>query len=561
MEGKTVLRAYRVRIEPTAEQRRELARCVGTARAAYNWALAEWRRQYRAYRLAERAPARAMALLIRWGSPLAADPRWSAPPGKKPNAFALHKLLTSIKREKFPWMTEVPALVVREAVADVGAAYEHFFRRLKAGEVGRAAGEPRFRSRHGGHSFHLDQGDALGARRGGDFPAIKLPVIGWVRVHKRQARYLPEDARLIGVGISEHLGHWYAAVRAEVAAPRPRKPRIDGKRLGVEVGVRSLVVTSDGGRVGAMRDLDRAKSAERRLAMWQRRAARRYRAGIPTREQSAGWREAQEHVRRIYAEISRTRDELLHYASRRVVDSGASVVIMRKPGVQKMISRVGKSREAARSRNAIAPMVSKIGWYELRRKIEYKQGWADGTFIEAPSELPSTRTCSVCGVVRDSDPGYPSFRCSSCGHQEDREANSAKVLRDFAPPSGGSKGGDGTRRRKTGRKTGTTAARTATPGAAGQPATDGADGAGASPGTLGSGNGTSGQPDGTGRVISDPTRPEGEPSARFRFPFEQRGGARSRDQEHQALASPADGPSGDRSQDDAYPRGFPDGRA
>ncbi len=554
LESGMIRRAYRVRLEPTAEQRRELARCVGVARAAFNWALAEWRRQYRAYKLAEKAPARALRLLARWQSPLAEDPRWQGGDNPKPNGFAIHKRLTAIKREQFPWMTDVPALVVREAVGDVGAAYEHFFRRLKEGAVGREAGEPRFRSRHRRKSFHMDQGDAIKIARfvradettGRHADAIVLPVLGSVHVHKRQNGFLPAGAKLCGVGISEHLGLWYAAVRAEVPAPAPRRKRMAEKRLGVEVGVRSLAVTSDGKRIGALRDLDKTKSGERRLALWLRRMSRRFRQGA--KKQSAGWVEAKHHVQRLHSEIAETRDELLHYASRRVVDSGAAVVVMREPNVRGMIGKAGKTGEAARARNVIAPMVSKVGWYELRRKVEYKQQWAGGAFVEAPAEIESTKTCSVCGSVRDTDPGYPLFRCPSCGHQEDREANSSKVLRDYRPPSGGPVGGDRADRRKTARKRGTMAERTGKPGGE-QSAPAGPDGVATSP--HGSGNGAASQEAETGAVIRDPTRPPGEPGARLRVPSATAsdGGHEPIDsQESCVFASPPDGPDGDRSQ-------------
>src|SRR5262245_19338035 len=118
--GKTIFRAYRVRLAPTIEQRKYLARCVGVARVAYNWALEAWQREYRAYRLAVRAPGRTQRLLSHWSSPLASDPRWTVPPGPKPTAYSIQKRLTAVKREKFPWMTEVSAFVIREAVKDVG---------------------------------------------------------------------------------------------------------------------------------------------------------------------------------------------------------------------------------------------------------------------------------------------------------------------------------------------------------------------------------------------------------------------------------------------------------
>lgn len=42
-----MLLAHKIALQPNPEQRIYLTRAAGTARFAYNWALAEWPRQYR----------------------------------------------------------------------------------------------------------------------------------------------------------------------------------------------------------------------------------------------------------------------------------------------------------------------------------------------------------------------------------------------------------------------------------------------------------------------------------------------------------------------------------
>lgn len=48
--------AHRIRLDPNNVQATYLARAAGTARFAYNWALAEWKRQYEACKLAPALP-------------------------------------------------------------------------------------------------------------------------------------------------------------------------------------------------------------------------------------------------------------------------------------------------------------------------------------------------------------------------------------------------------------------------------------------------------------------------------------------------------------------------
>nr|WP_246217485.1 helix-turn-helix domain-containing protein [Paraburkholderia panacisoli] len=104
------MRVHKIRLDPTAEQAKYFARACGVARFAYNWALAEWKRQYEA--------------------------------GAKPNEAALRKQLNAIKAVEFPWMAEVTKCAPQVAIMNVGLAFDHFFRRVK---LGQKPGYPRFK--------------------------------------------------------------------------------------------------------------------------------------------------------------------------------------------------------------------------------------------------------------------------------------------------------------------------------------------------------------------------------------------------------------------------------
>ena len=70
-----MIKAHKIRLNPTEEQKVYFAKAAGTARFVWNWALAEWNRQYEA--------------------------------GEKPTALKLKKQFNEIRREQFPWTWEV----------------------------------------------------------------------------------------------------------------------------------------------------------------------------------------------------------------------------------------------------------------------------------------------------------------------------------------------------------------------------------------------------------------------------------------------------------------------
>jgi len=90
--------AHRVRLDPTPAQQEYFRRACGVARFAYNWALAEWQRQYAA--------------------------------GEKPSEAALRKQLNALKDERLPWMREVTKNAPQQAVKNLGRAYANFFEDL-----------------------------------------------------------------------------------------------------------------------------------------------------------------------------------------------------------------------------------------------------------------------------------------------------------------------------------------------------------------------------------------------------------------------------------------------
>jgi len=93
--------AHCIALDPNNVQATHLARAAGTARFAYNWALAEWKRQYEAWKLDNTRP--------------------------KPSQHSLRRQLNAIKREQFPWMLEVTKNAPQMAIIQLGQAFQNFF--------------------------------------------------------------------------------------------------------------------------------------------------------------------------------------------------------------------------------------------------------------------------------------------------------------------------------------------------------------------------------------------------------------------------------------------------
>jgi len=96
-----MLIAHKIAPDPNNVPATYFARAAGTARFAYNWALAEWQRQYEACKADASLP--------------------------KPSQMALRRQRNGIKGEQFPWMLEVTKNAPQMAVIPLGAAFKNFF--------------------------------------------------------------------------------------------------------------------------------------------------------------------------------------------------------------------------------------------------------------------------------------------------------------------------------------------------------------------------------------------------------------------------------------------------
>lgn len=197
-----MLVAHRVRLDPNNVQATYLARAAGTARFAYNWALAQWQLQYNARKIDPTLPS--------------------------PNQAALRRQLNAIKREQFPWMLEVTKNAPQMAIIQLGRAFENFF--------ARRARYPTFLRKGHGDRFSLsnEQFHVKDKR-------IRIPKLGWVRMYE----CLRFTGHIVSASVSRNAGRWYASVTID-SLDVPLPPAENQGTVGVDLGVHALATLSNG---------------------------------------------------------------------------------------------------------------------------------------------------------------------------------------------------------------------------------------------------------------------------------------------------------------------------
>ena len=263
-----MLVAHKIALDPNVAQRLYFARAVGTARFAWNWALAEWKAQYKA--------------------------------GGKPSDVSLRRDLNKVKRQQFPWVYDVSKCVVQEGIIDLGAAFRAFFE--KRGRY------PRFKRKDGRASF-------CAANEAGTFRTdgkrIKLPVIAWIRM-REAVRF---SGRLKRVTVSREGDRWFASITVETDDVKP----VDQPELvvGVDLGVRTLAALSTGELITGPKS---QAAALKRLRRANKALARK-------RRFSGNWRKQKARLARIHARIANVRRDATHKLTTRLAKTFKAICI------------------------------------------------------------------------------------------------------------------------------------------------------------------------------------------------------------------------------------------
>ncbi|HEY9854457.1 MAG TPA: transposase [Stenomitos sp.] len=360
-----IWKTFRYRLEPTGEQRQLFARFAGSCRFVFNHALA----------------ARITAY---------------EQEGKTLSFAEQCKTLTGMKKaEGTVWLSEVHSQVLQQALKDLDAAYEHFFRRVKKGET---PGFPRFKKKGVKDSFRYPQGIKV---QGGK---VYLPKIGWVRY--RDSR--PVEGKILQATIKRDGDHWFVCLACEIELREPVKPPINEERaLGIDVGLKTFASLSDGAEIPNPHFL---RGALQRLRRAQRSLSRRVKG-------SANWFKQKAKVAKLHRKVRDSRLDFLHQLSTRLVKSH-DVIAVEGLNIRGMV----KNRHLARA-------ISDVGWGMFLAMLRYKAEWLGKHFVQIGRFEATSKKCSACGEKKPMPLSVRTYSCGNCGLVMDRDFNASLNIR------------------------------------------------------------------------------------------------------------------------------------
>jgi putative transposase len=352
-------KAFKYRFYPTAEQESLLRRTMGCVRLVYNKALAARTEAW--YEHQERV-----------------------------EYVQTSSMLTSWKQEKeLDFLNEVSSVPLQQGLRHLQKAFTNFF-------AGRAK-YPNFKKKHNGGSAEFTKA----AFRWRDEQVFLAKCSEPLAI--RWSRFLPSGCNPSTITVKlDARGRWFVSLLVDDYIVKPL-PKTD-KSIGLDVGITSLIATSDGAKIVNPKPFKQLHKKLRRV----QKALSRKQKGSNNRDK------ARSCVARVHGKIADTRKDFLHKLTTQLVRDNQTIVV-EDLAVKNMV----KNPKLARS-------ISDAAWGELVRQLEYKCEWYGRTLVKIDRWFPSSKRCGNCGHIVNKMPlDKREWNCPKCQMNHDRDINAA----------------------------------------------------------------------------------------------------------------------------------------
>ena len=369
-------KAFRYLLYPNREQAEAMTGLLETHRRLYNSALAERKSAYES--------------------------------DKRTVGYQEQSALLKTARKENPYLTLANFSSCQRTLKRLDRAFQAFFRRAKSGET---PGYPRFRGYGRFDSVEFTHGD--GAKLAADGRAY-FQSVGNVKVKFHR----PVEGKIKTVTFCRQAGRWYVVFVCEIAETESEQS--DKPAVGIDLGLKSFFVTSDGEEVKPPKFYRKAQKKLRRV---QRAVSRKSKGG-------ANRRKVVQHLARVHQHVANQRKDWHHKTALSLVHRYGLVA-----HENLNVKGIARTRLAKSTHDA--------GWSQFLSVLRQKAECA-AVLVVGVNPRNTTQMCSNCGCL----PAVPLslsdrvYHCAFCGFQSARDFNAAKniLCRAGTPPLGANVG-------------------------------------------------------------------------------------------------------------------------
>jgi len=366
-----MFRAIKVRLYPNKTQEQTLNKVLGCYRFVYNHMLALKQKEYN-----DNKKSLGLAELTKY----------------------FHGTL--LKDEQYAWLKEQNTKVMKPAINQMLSAYDKFFKQHN--------GFPKFKSKKDKESalFPLE---AISKRN--NFNDRKITLTKSLKglkfrcsdLYFKRLQTYKEGIRSATLSKTKS-GNYFLSILIDLPQEEVIKFRVTNKCVGIDLGVKDFVITSDG---EVFENNHFFKKKEKQMKKLQRQLSKKVKGSNNRNKQRVRIAKAFEKlINQKIAYIHRVVNELLTYYD---------TVFMEDLNVKGMMKN-----------HKLAKAIQEIGFYKFKQILEDKARNNNKKVVLVDRFYPSSKTCSNCGYKkRDLKLSDRFWTCPNCGEYHDRDLNAA----------------------------------------------------------------------------------------------------------------------------------------
>lgn len=353
-----MLKSYKYKINPNEEQKVLLNKHFGSTRFVYNFFLNERKREYETNK-------------------------------NTINYYDNAKSLTELKKqEDYSWLNEINSQSLQDSLKNLETSYKNFFRFKK--------GFPKFKSKHSKNSFTVPQ-------------AVKIEN-GKLRIRKFKdpidiILHRTFSGTIKQCTISKTTtDEYFVSILVETEHKKLEKT---GKSIGIDLGLKDFVITSDGYKYKNNRY---TKKYQTKLKKAQQHLSRKKKGSNKYKEQKL-------KVARIHKKIANSRLDNLHKVSTELIKK-YDFIFLEDLNIKGMIKN-----------HKLSKHIADASWSKFITLLTYKAEWNDKQIVKIDRFFPSSKTCNCCGYINQNlKLDMREWTCPSCHTKLDRDLNASKNI-------------------------------------------------------------------------------------------------------------------------------------
>ena len=305
-----------------------------------------------------------------------------------------------LKDEQYAWLKEQNTKVMKQAIRQMLSAHDGFFKFGK--------GFPKFKSKHDNNSalFPIDAISKQNTFKTRHISLTKpLKNIKFRCSDLYFSRLQKYNKNIRSATLSKtKSGNFFLSILIEMENAELKKFEHTNKQVGIDLGVKDFVITSDG---EVFENKHFFKKEEKQIKKLQRQLSKKVKG-------SNNMKKAQIRIAKLFERITNKKNAYIHYVVNELL-TYFDTIFMEDLNVQGMLRN-----------HHLAKAIQEVGFYKLKETLVNKALINDKQVVFIDRFYPSSKTCSVCGYKkRDLRLIDREWVCPKCGTKHNRDINAA----------------------------------------------------------------------------------------------------------------------------------------